>query len=265
MGIFDEILPEKDDTQNDVQFGPDVKKNYVVIGLDRSGSMMAMKQQAIEFFNSQVTEAQNTRGMINRICLITFASEAKIEMWDVGVDEIVLLDETTYSPDGWTAMLDAVGVGITNLLKQPDINDENVSVLFTIISDGQENYSKEYTHNAVKELILEVTKTGRWTFTYLGSNQDLSVVKDMGISEGNIRAFTATAAGLAAAGESYTACAGSYFESRTMGMRGSSSFFSPPADPVQDTPTYINPGPGAAWGGKEDDKKKTKSKKKTIA
>ncbi len=193
---FDEILGPSTGPIKDT---PDLKKkkNYVLIALDESGSMSIMKKEAIEFFNSQVIEARNAGDeMDNRICLIVFNSKVREIHWDEDANEVELLDESTYRPGEWTAMLDAVGFGIDKLSGMPDIKDPDVSVLFIVISDGQENSSREYNYGSIAKMVKKMNKTNRWTFVYLGANQDLSKIKEMGIHEGNIQAFDGFGAGM---------------------------------------------------------------------
>jgi hypothetical protein len=217
---FDDILPP-----NRKLKAVDRKKNYVVIALDRSGSMSVMKEQAIEFFNSQVIEAQNARGMDNKVCLITFGDTVEVPLWDTDANEVDLLDSNTYTPDGWTALLDAMGTGITKLLQQPDINDENVSVLFITISDGQENHSKEFKPDTIASMIENVNKTNRWTFVYLGSKEfDVSNIAKMNIDLGNIATYDANADGLRWASAKTQHASHNYYASRLQGMTNTSSF-----------------------------------------
>lgn len=63
-------------------------------------------------------------------------------------------------------------------------------VVVTIITDGLENASKEYTGPAVKRLV-EGLKGEGWTFTYMGANQD-SVEVAFTLSIRNARNFSAT-------------------------------------------------------------------------
>jgi hypothetical protein len=218
---FDEVFPQGLDLPGNPGYhDPDVKKNYVVVVLDKSGSMYSIKKEAIDFFNSQVVEARHAgENMINRICLIVFSSTPEILKWDVDADSIELLDENSYAPAGNTAMLDAVGMGITELQSLKDINDENVSVLFSIISDGFENASKEFTYESIKLLIDKMNSTGRCTFTYMGANQNLSRIKEMGIGGSNIAAFTSTREGTLAATQVHSMSTRTYYSARMTGTK----------------------------------------------
>ena len=51
-------------------------------------------------------------------------------------------------------------------------NLTNYNVLVTILTDGEENASKEYTGTSIKKLIEEL-KLNRWTFTYIGADHDV--------------------------------------------------------------------------------------------
>jgi hypothetical protein len=50
---------------------------------------------------------------------------------------------------------------------KPDHN-----VLVTILTDGEENASKEYSGKDIKKMIEEL-KLNRWTFTYIGTDHDV--------------------------------------------------------------------------------------------
>jgi hypothetical protein len=59
-----------------------------------------------------------------------------------------------------------------NKLRQVLANGADYNVLVTILTDGEENASKEYSGMAIKNLIDELT-LNRWTFTYIGADHDV--------------------------------------------------------------------------------------------
>ncbi len=73
-----------------------------------------------------------------------------------------------------TPLFDAMGNSITSLRqaleKQTDYN-----VLVTVLTDGLENASKEYTGNSIKKLVEEMKMSG-WTFTYIGTDHDVETI-----------------------------------------------------------------------------------------
>lgn len=48
---------------------------------------------------------------------------------------------------------------------------KDYNVLVTILTDGEENASREYTGSAIKSLVEEL-KNSNWTFTYIGTDHD---------------------------------------------------------------------------------------------
>ena len=84
-----------------------------------------------------------------------------------------------YNPCGATPLYDAIGMGIAKINAQAGEDD---CVLVTIITDGEENCSEEYSLQMIKNLI-EKLKKQNWTFTFIGTD-DLdveSIAMDMGI------------------------------------------------------------------------------------
>lgn len=97
-----------------------------------------------------------------------------------------------YEPCCCTPLYDAMGFTLTTMRNHVKKVDDAV-VVVTIITDGYENASKEYTGMAVKKLVEEL-KSGGWTFTYMGANQD-SVEVAFNLSIRNSRNFEATSGG----------------------------------------------------------------------
>jgi ADP-heptose:LPS heptosyltransferase len=70
---------------------------------------------------------------------------------------------------------------------ETDISDPNNAYLVIVISDGEENASKHWSASRLKERIDELQATNRWTFVYMGCNQDVLVVeKEYNLSPQNV-------------------------------------------------------------------------------
>jgi Mg-chelatase subunit ChlD len=147
-----------------------------LIILDESGSMGSIKEATIQGFNEIV---QTTKGLANKfpeqeyfISLLTFNGLGiKLLHFMEQVDRLEQIDEQRYQPDASTPLFDAVGLGV-NKLKRALNSQTDYSVLVTILTDGYENASKEYSGNDIKKLIEEL-KMNRWTFTYIGTEHDV--------------------------------------------------------------------------------------------
>ena len=69
-------------------------------------------------------------------------------------------------------------------------------VIFVIITDGDENTSREYTKEAVNKMIDTLTKEEGWKFLFLAANQDtIAAGGSIGISASNSMTYAATTAG----------------------------------------------------------------------
>jgi Mg-chelatase subunit ChlD len=84
------------------------------------------------------------------------------------------IDDKTYKPDASTPLFDAMGFGI-NKLKQSLKGQTDYNVLVTILTDGEENASKEFSGKDIKKLVEEL-KQNRWTFTYIGTDHDVEKI-----------------------------------------------------------------------------------------
>ena len=65
-------------------------------------------------------------------------------------------------------------------------------VLFTIITDGYENSSKEFDWQTIKNMIKHQREKYSWVFTFLGANIDTDKVSDdLGIDQMLSKKYTA--------------------------------------------------------------------------
>jgi len=147
-----------------------------LIILDESGSMESIKTSIIQGFNEIV---QTVKGIEKEfpeqehfISLVTFNGIGqKILHFIDPVSKLESIDEKRYQPNASTPLYDAIGFSFAKL-RQVVENLTDYNVLVTILTDGEENASKEYTGVAIKNLIEEL-KLKRWTFTYIGADHDV--------------------------------------------------------------------------------------------
>ena len=125
--------------------------------------------------------------------LLTFCDCEKKYVFDkVPVSDARPLTMEDYQPCCCTPLYDAMGFTLTSMRNHVK-NIEDAVVVVTIITDGLENASKEYTGAAVKQLVEQLKGEG-WTFTYMGANQD-SVEVAFNLSIRNARNFDYSAQG----------------------------------------------------------------------
>ncbi|WP_210487295.1 vWA domain-containing protein [Rufibacter aurantiacus] len=168
-----------------------------LIILDESGSMNSIKKETMSGFNELVQTLKGMKGRFPEqehfISLFTFNGEGiKPRLYKLPVKGLKEIDEKIYRPYSQTPLFDAIGTSVSKL--RDDLGDlANTNVLVTILTDGRENASREYTGAQVKRLIEEQKQKG-WTFTYIGANHDVEHVATS-ISIPNSIAFKSTPKG----------------------------------------------------------------------
>ena len=171
---------------------------FNVIILDKSGSMECIRQAAVSGFNETlngIKKAQEKYADTQEhfVSLLTFCDCEKRYVFDkVPVSEARPLTMEDYQPCCCTPLYDAMGFTLTSMRNHVKGIEDSV-VVVTIITDGLENASKEYTGAAVKQLVEQLKGEG-WTFTYMGANQD-SVEVAFNLSIRNARNFDYSAQG----------------------------------------------------------------------
>ena len=143
------------------------KKHQVhnLIILDESGSMESIKTTIIQGFNELVQTIQGIEKQFPEqehfISFISFNGLGqKLLHFIDPASKLKQIDDKTYKPDASTPLFDAMGFSI-NKLKQSLQGQTDYNVLVTILTDGDENASKEFSGNDIKKLVEELlAKTG---------------------------------------------------------------------------------------------------------
>ena len=186
-----------------------MKNHYSEIAfvLDRSGSMESCREATIAGFNSFLQEQQRTEGLA-RLSVILFNNEYLVPIDALPVAEILSLDNDSYVPRGSTALLDAIGRTIDELgarLAALPEQDRPMQVIVAILTDGLENSSQNYTWQQIADAIKQQSEQYRWTFLFLGANQEaIATAAQMNITAANAAAYVADAGGLPASASSLT-------------------------------------------------------------
>ena len=166
--------------------------------LDMSGSMSSLREDTIGGYNTLLEEQKKQDGDAN-VTTVLFDNEYILLHDRKPISEVENLTANDYCPRGTTAMLDAVGMTITSvgqkLANMPE-EERPGNVVVTIITDGMENASKEYTWNQIQSMIKEQREKYSWIFTFIGANIDVQKVSDsMGIDSRFAKSYTANKVG----------------------------------------------------------------------
>ena len=151
---------------------------YNLIILDKSGSMSSIANAAISGFNATVGGIRSAQERFKDtqehfVSLMIFCNCEKTMVYDmVPVNEVKELTSREYRPCCCTPLYDAMGISI-NALYNAIKDKEDATAVVTVITDGYENASKEYSGQAIKALVERMKNEEGWNFAYIGTNQDV--------------------------------------------------------------------------------------------
>ncbi len=181
-----------------------MKKNYsdITIVLDRSGSMDSCKDDVIGGFNTLIKAQRKAEGEAT-VNLYQFDDKYETVYENKNVLDAPLLTGRTFVPRGQTALYDAVGKTIVVTgeryagMKEEERPEK---VFFVVITDGEENDSREYVFSSVKTMIEHQQEKYGWQFVFLGS--EVRAVEDavkMGVKQSHAMHYDKSAKGYDAA------------------------------------------------------------------
>ena len=158
----------------------------LVFILDRSGSMGGLEEDTIKGFNSMLIKQLNEPGEA-LITTVLFDNDLELLHDRLNIREALPITEDDYYVRGSTALLDAIGMTISNLVKttrQSKESERPEKVVFIITTDGEENSSREYTFDKINKMITYQKDRYGWEFIFLGANIDaIATARRFGIRE----------------------------------------------------------------------------------
>ena len=146
--------------------------NYtaLLIVLDRSGSMSSIRDDMVGGLQEMLRTHAAEPGLLT-VDVVAFDDQIEVTHHfanprDVKIDLV---------PRGSTALHDAMGYAVNGfgaeLAALPEhARPGNVQVI--VVTDGDENASKEYTAETVRKLVAKQTNQFNWDFVFLGADQD---------------------------------------------------------------------------------------------
>lgn len=173
--------------------------------IDMSGSMSDLRTDTIGGYNSMIRkqkELGNEKPELKANVTTVLFDDRYIVLHDrKDLNDIADITEKEYQPCGTTAMLDAIGktfVSIGQKLAAMPEEERPGLVSVTIITDGYENASKEYTWERVREMIKEQREKYSWMISFIGANIDVEkTTMDLGIDGALSATYTASSVGTA--------------------------------------------------------------------
>lgn len=174
-----------------------MKENFTSINviLDESGSMWDLKEDTIGGFNQFLEEQRKISGEVV-LTLCKFNTDHTLVYNVVRLEDIKNLEDSSYVPNGGTALLDALGFTIDSVGKKlSDMSEAErpSKVLFLIITDGEDNSSKTFSIEDIRNKVKHQQDVYSWEFVFMGANLDaITVGSSIGILNSNTVSYNTT-------------------------------------------------------------------------
>lgn len=163
----------------------------VFVALDRSGSMSGERwTTAIESLNEYIKNLQKEKieGEVSITAFDTFhgVGGTNVRLEDIVKNQSIAyfeaLSPSVLTPGGGTPLYDAAGIVMDRALER---NSDRTIVV--ILTDGEENQSKEYTQAKIKDKVKKL-QDKKWEVIFLGANFDVATyTQNAGLSTGKFR------------------------------------------------------------------------------
>jgi len=141
---------------------------HLILVLDASFSMRDLAPETIRGVNDLVAAQQAQPGTLTT-ALYQFSTVVN------EVANFQVLTEQNYQPNGYTALLDALGLALVNegkkLAERPE-SERPAKVVLVVVTDGEENNSKHYKKPQIKQMIEHQQAVYSWQIVFLGANID---------------------------------------------------------------------------------------------
>jgi hypothetical protein len=140
---------------------------HIVMILDESGSMGPIRNDIIGSVNTFIDEQKNLKQDNTAFTFVKFSNNISTTYEKKLLSQVDIISCDNYKPSGNTALYDAIGQTINKYVDEKE-------VFIIIVTDGEENSSREFNHKKVTDLI-ESKKKDNWNFIYLSA--DLSTME----------------------------------------------------------------------------------------
>jgi hypothetical protein len=199
-----------------------MKTIHALTIIDKSTSMSPYRSRTIEGINSNINalKAEVDKDTIILNTQLQFSDVSQYNRLNVTeknsqfekcfvfkrigekVETLIDMTDSDYAVDGGTPLLDAIGYGIEKIKEfhMNDLGNNDLKIIVTIFTDGEENSSCKWDRNEIKKMIEHLESDGKWTFTFVGcgSFENVSHTSStLGIKGINSVAYVATDSGFA--------------------------------------------------------------------
>jgi hypothetical protein len=171
----------------------DQNKAAIMLIVDRSGSMHAIRQSAQDAINEFIAGLNLNDGVARTIAIAQFDNTYELVTPSMPVKDCPAFKlEPRYS----TALLDAMGRAINDLgaelARLPEDNRPG-KVIMAIVTDGFENSSQTFDWATINTMVRRQEDDYNWQIVYLAADQDaIATGAKLGVRADRSLAYTAT-------------------------------------------------------------------------
>jgi len=152
------------------------KKTLYHFVLDQSSSMWNIINETLAGYNQQIETvralAQQYPDQAFLMSRTIFSTKVESLQKPVSHDQMEALSRLNYTPNGMTALLDAIGESIEMITEEQ--LEEFKNIHFVVFTDGEENSSVKHSAQAIQKRIQELRTDNKWTFNFIGVEVDLN-------------------------------------------------------------------------------------------
>ena len=155
---------------------------YNLIIVDESGSMGSLREATLSGINETIGTIRSAQEefastQTHTLTLVTFDSgsnrpDVRTVIDNEPISKVGKFKD--YMPSGCTPLYDAMGQSLTTLHNRIK-DDSDATAVVTVLTDGLENDSHEWTGGRLQKLIEKLKALG-WSFSYMGSAHDVKEV-----------------------------------------------------------------------------------------
>lgn len=189
----------------------------ITILIDRSGSMRIIRDPMVRAMNEFLDAQRRIPGRVT-VTVAIFDTEYEVVRRGADLAAMAPMTAADLVPRGDTALLDAMVRCIdeegARLAALPE-SGRPAKKLFAVVTDGQENRSREHAGPAgratVRGMVTHQSEVYSWEFVFLGANIDaVAEATSLGIAAGNALNYKATSRGVERTGAILCAATPSY-------------------------------------------------------
>ncbi len=146
----------------------------IVFVLDRSASMTGSESDVINGFNRMIQDQleHEQKALVTTVLFDT----SMYRLHDrVPLEQVSRLTSSDYVPGGFTALLDALGETIKRIKiahRYARKEDTPTKTLVVVMTDGEENSSRHYSNQKIRDLVKRQEEKYHWEFMFIGADID---------------------------------------------------------------------------------------------